>query len=269
MMKSITIAALTIAATPVHAEEPLAARGAWVVDYADTSCVLQRDFGADKMLTTVGFKPSPFGNQIELVMMTPGGTGSYRAGKAALTLQPSGMTVNVDAQTYNIKSRHRAVTTLFTEGEAAVKLRSSNQITIAVAGGPSRTIKLPGLTKALGALKTCQADLVKSWGIDPVELDAVAVPPVAGYTGNWLTSDDYPATAQFSNKQGTTVIVWAIDTGGRVAECKVVKSSGTVSLDEAACSAVRRRARYKPAIGLDGKPIATHQMRNVIWILPE
>ena len=93
----------------------------------------------------------------------------------------------------------------------------------------------------------------------------------AGAKGNpadWITQDDYPASALRAEEQGTSAITWTINTQGRVENCRVTSSSGSSALDDAACRAITRRGRYAPAKDQNGNPIASSQSRRVVWKLP-
>jgi periplasmic protein TonB len=56
---------------------------------------------------------------------------------------------------------------------------------------------------------------------------------------------------------------------GRVQDCQVTSSSGNTALDNAACTNLRRRARFEPALDRDGNPTTGSATRNVRWQLPE
>lgn len=90
-----------------------------------------------------------------------------------------------------------------------------------------------------------------------------------GDEGSWITQDDYPPAALREEKEGTSVISWTINTQGRVEGCRTVQSSGSSDLDDAACRALTRRARYTPAKDQNGNPIATTKQRRVRWVIPQ
>lgn len=96
------------------------------------------------------------------------------------------------------------------------------------------------------------------------------VSKAAGAKGNpadWITNDDYPSGVEAA---GVTAIAWDIGANGRVENCRTTSSSGNSSLDRAACEALRRKARYSPALDQNGNPIrVTNQTRRVRWELPE
>ena len=274
-MKTVTIfavlaQALMMPATALaDASAPLAPTGKWIIGYNDADCLLTHDFGTEKPFTSVGLKPSPFGDHVEVVALTKGSGKSNRAAKVKLVLEPSGLTVEKESSVFAVPDKGLMLTTIYADADVATELLNSTGVTISAAGAPSITVRLPNMKAAIGALRTCQNDLMKGWGIDPTEIDRIVEPPKGGSPADWLTSDDYPADALADHKQGTSTIVWVVGLDGRVANCKVVKSAGTPSLDEAACRAISRRAHYKPAIGKDGKPIVAHQMRDIRWQLPD
>lgn len=90
-----------------------------------------------------------------------------------------------------------------------------------------------------------------------------------GNPANWVSSDDYPASALRAEAQGTTGISWDINSAGRVENCRVTSSSGNADLDDAACRAITRRGRYTPAVDQNGQPIKSSQSRRIVWRLPE
>lgn len=110
----------------------------------------------------------------------------------------------------------------------------------------------------------------------PPPRPAPPAPPVvskaAGAKGDpaqWITNDDYPASSIRAEEEGTTAIKWTINAAGRVENCVVTASSGSSALDQAACRALTRRARYSPAVDAAGSPISTTSSRRVVWKLPQ
>jgi TonB family protein len=77
----------------------------------------------------------------------------------------------------------------------------------------------------------------------------------------WVTADDYPSNALREEKEGTSTLKIGVDRKGLVQSCVVAASSGSTDLDEAACRAVSRRARYEA-----GAPKTTTEI--VQWQIP-
>lgn len=103
--------------------------------------------------------------------------------------------------------------------------------------------------------------------VAPAPSQAVAASP-RGRRANWITTDDYPGSAQRAGDEGTTAISVQIDESGRVTSCSVTGSSGSSVLDDATCRLYQRRARFNPAKDPAGNPMATTYSDRVRWQLP-
>lgn len=89
-----------------------------------------------------------------------------------------------------------------------------------------------------------------------------------GNPGDWVTTDDYPTEALMDNVSGITGFEVAIDKSGQVANCVVIVSSGSDSLDRATCNLVTLRARFQPAKDARGRPTTGAYRNRVRWVLP-
>lgn len=90
-----------------------------------------------------------------------------------------------------------------------------------------------------------------------------------GKPGDWVTSDDYPSRALREERSGVVGLRLDVSVDGRVAGCTVTSSSGHSDLDATACQLVTRRARFKPATGSDGQPMADSWSSRFVWRIPE
>ncbi|WP_426264080.1 energy transducer TonB [Sphingomonas sp. PWP1-2] len=268
-MKTMLIAALLALGGPAPAEVPLQPTGKWTVEYADAACILSRDYGDGQARRTLGFKPWPLGDALEIVTLSSGATTTRaRSLKAQLLLQPSGQAIDSTVSVYDVKARNQIVTTLRTEQDGAAAVQTSSALTIASADGARTSFAVPGMKSAAAALRACQDDLLKQWGVDPSERDKAPLPTPLTPMAGWITTDDYPSEALSAGSAGTTMMIWAIQPDGKVGDCRIIQSSGSKSLDLASCAAVTKRGRYAPPLGYDGKPTTVHAMRYVNWRLP-
>src|SRR6266446_5891764 len=108
-----------------------------------------------------------------------------------------------------------------------------------------------------------------------VSIDLAAAPPppppaptpAVATTSHQVIADDYPAISIRLQEQGTVSVKFTINPDGSVTECAVATSSGKPRLDDAACTMVKKRWKYKPATQ-DGKPVAqTVPQTNVVFQL--
>jgi TonB family protein len=83
-----------------------------------------------------------------------------------------------------------------------------------------------------------------------------------------ISGKDYPASALRKGEQGTVRYLLEIGADGRVRGCRVIRSSGSSSLDSAACRVMTERGRFRPAIDSTGSPAESEEVQAVAWSLP-
>jgi TonB family protein len=89
-------------------------------------------------------------------------------------------------------------------------------------------------------------------------------PPKAA---NQHIAGDYPVLSIMLQEEGTTTLGFIIGADGTPVSVTVVKSSGSLRLDDASVEAVTKIWRYQPALSADGKPLACPWKAEVRWIL--
>ena len=275
MIRMLLAGVAVLGATVATARErapapPLAPIGKWVVEYDPKMCLLSHAYGDPAKPVTMAFRPWPMGDSVEIMLIVPGNFDEPRIGSVSVTLGgvgAAGTTVTGGYRNWQLPKKHQRITMVTIDTDATAHLADATSITVDTDRDPPVTVSPKGLKAALAALKLCDTDLLLSWGLDPAE-DTHVAKPAEGDAQKWFTSDDYPAEALQRMLQGDTTILWGIDTDGRVRDCRVVAGSGDAALDKAACDGLIKRARYTPAIGLDGKPMVTHRTRHIIWRMP-
>jgi len=85
----------------------------------------------------------------------------------------------------------------------------------------------------------------------------------------WVTTDDYPTADLMRGNEGTTRYRLSVGSNGRVTACDVLATSGSTRLDEAACKAIARRARFDPATDENGARVVGTFTGNVRWEIPD
>ncbi|HMI95898.1 MAG TPA: energy transducer TonB, partial [Micropepsaceae bacterium] len=90
--------------------------------------------------------------------------------------------------------------------------------------------------------------------------------PPTPTTSHQVTQDDYPPVSIRLQEQGKVAIKYTIAADGGVTECAVTTTSGKPRLDDAACTMVKKRWKFKPATQ-DGKPVAVSLPAEVIFAL--
>jgi protein TonB len=102
----------------------------------------------------------------------------------------------------------------------------------------------------------------------PSDTFAVRQPSPKSAPGSWVSDRDYPSAAIREEREGVTRFQLGIGPDGRVTGCEVTGSSGSTDLDAATCAKVSARARFTPALGSDGMPMAGRYSGAVRWVLP-
>ena len=140
-----------------------------------------------------------------------------------------------------------------------------NQVmSIAIGRRFDAQFRMTDIEAARQSLRTCQDDLLTSWGVDVASLRSLsAQPEPANYAGNWVTYEDYPEEAVRAEMSGTTFFKLEVDAEGDVESCEVIISSGFAVLDQNTCRLVTRRAHFNPARDANGNPVPSAWFNSV------
>ena len=79
--------------------------------------------------------------------------------------------------------------------------------------------------------------------------------------------DNYPARALRNEEQGSVGVRITVGANGRATDCSVTASSGSSSLDEAACTDIKRFGRFNPAWDASGNPIQAEWSTRITYRL--
>lgn len=256
----------------------------WVLNYADDSCRLARAFGtkdAKVVLVMDQFMPAgmldlsligkPLGrfsdNRVSLTAtfgpgLPPGEsreaiTGTVGPDKTTILMIGPRDLFNRNA----VKGDSDELFPTTTEQEAAVtELR--------IAGPTLRlTLHTGPMAQPLAAMRTCISDLVKTWGLDPVQQETLSRRPVPTLSpGKWLYSADYPKSAL--DMGASAIIRFRIMVGadGLPTKCAVQQATLSPDFIKLTCELLMRRARFVPALDRDGKPVASFYTNSVRWL---
>lgn len=88
------------------------------------------------------------------------------------------------------------------------------------------------------------------------------------WPGEWVTPQDYPLEALYSEKSGVVAFVLKVDKGGKPTSCRIRRSSNVDELDAATCELVMARAKFFPAKDKNGHFVESEYRSAVRWQLP-
>jgi TonB family protein len=92
------------------------------------------------------------------------------------------------------------------------------------------------------------------------------LPPAAcGGMRNWIVAADYPPEAARRGEGGTSRVLLSVGSDGRVAGCRLDRSSGSAALDAATCRLTRARLRFHPARDSAGEAAPGEMLFSMEW----
>jgi TonB family protein len=238
------------------------AAGKWTMDYQQDLCLLTRPYTANGAKVTLGFRQVPGDPETEVIILSADSPdATLRRGGVLLRPDPATTMLSIGVSLRIPGGRQRLLR--FMAGhDQILGLGSQARLTIEELGEGAMTFPLDRADKALRALATCEIDQIRSWGVDLAQMATPAQP--IGDVATWFA---FPLEPAMKNHDGNTTVRWTIDPTGAVTACTVIRSSGNPVLDKAACTQVVKHAKYQPAMGRDGKPMASIETRNLIWAL--
>lgn len=88
---------------------------------------------------------------------------------------------------------------------------------------------------------------------------------IAQWISGGVRDSDYPSDALRERLGGTVSVRFTVLTTGRIADCRVVRSSGNGSLDSTTCRLLTERLRFRPATDADGQPVESRLGSDFTW----
>jgi TonB family protein len=127
-------------------------------------------------------------------------------------------------------------------------------------------LDLGSMKAPLAALDGCMDDLIKGWGLDPVQQrQRKRAPEPTESPAKWFRTDDYPTGLNHFGVGGIVVLRLVVDADGTVTGCGVSKAGGDKAFEDLTCQLAKTRARFQPAIGAEGEPIPSVWIQSITW----
>ena len=304
-MKSLVVAfgGLAMVAAPILAAAPkpplvLSPSSKWNLNYADDSCRLARIFGTgdDRMFLSLDrFEPGdefllvvagkPLADRVPeraALRFGPGENGviDRLKGGSLTSYSPaffrSSAKLVADASDETIKrgdwDREEYLARLLAKAENRISPTIEASITwleVTAKGKPPVRLNLGPMDQPMAALRGCTDELMTHWGIDVAAHANLTRPTIPVESpGDWLNSNDYPTDLLRAGQQGLVMVRLSVGVDGKPTQCYIQQSTRPAGFDEAVCKGLMRRARFEPALGADGKPIASYWRSSVSFQIP-
>jgi TonB family protein len=243
----------------------------WQVDFGESHCVASREYGTAGRPLTLMLKAPASGDVIQLALAVAGGGLKSAEQLKSKVACGKGAAQPTKVLTYVSETQNRR---LFVMNLARVQVTEASgvdRLTVTAGHGQHHSLALSSLQPVLAAMDECLSDLRSYWnyeerpaGSPPRPGDAKPVRSLSSL----FNSNDYPEDALRHDGSGRVSVILLVDADGRVADCTLTQTSGVAVLDGQTCAVLNARARYRPAIGPDGKPRRSVAEAQVLWLLP-
>ncbi|WP_374410900.1 hypothetical protein [Novosphingobium colocasiae] len=244
---------------------------AWNAEWAENSCRLQRLFGepnAPVLLRMVQYDLSPSlefvvtGKAIRRIsdgyLTIAFGNGSPLKVWAKNAVQQDGVRSLVFSS--SIESKRQQDPKVHDEKGAdkfdAAFIATVDRVTLESKFGRI-ALYTGNLSKPVSAMATCMDDLLRGWGLDPVQQRRAKqfAKPQDGYDLVRRVATMLPPVPP-ERSEGLIHLSVLVTAAAEVAQCKVSQSYNESPRDDAACNAVRK-TRFEPALDFDGTPMTS------------
>ena len=231
----------------------------WAVDYGATQCTAARTFGTATSPIIFGLVPSLTGNSFQLLVNVPQ-AGPVYAKESRGTINFGDGAIQSGVLYFGAKGVKQSVYQFSLPAAQMARARSAQTVSLQTGNGARYTFTLSDMSALLDDVRNCTGELQQSWNMDGKNLRTAEVP--VGDIRSVFTAKDYPAEALRRQQQGTTQYQLLVDDKGAVARCDVLVSSGLVTLDSTGCQVIQQKAKFRPAVDLQGKAVRS------VWTTP-
>lgn len=272
-LKSLWVFALgasVLGFTPAQAQQP--ARGAaggidvpagrWNLEYGRARCTLTRRVaGEGSPILIVSTRPDFETAEVMLI------TDADRAlpdlpRRGQLVLLPGGTSTDVRVMHLAGHGR-RAASIDGVPPDFLDQLAGASGLQISGRNKDGLTVQTPDARQAVAAVRACNQDLLRSWGIDVDQQARMSRPPT--HVAGGFVDTDYPAAAINRSQAGTTFVRYTVRADGSVGDCRIIFTSRVPLLDATTCQLITARFRYSPALDAHGNPAPYMLVERVRW----
>ena len=250
-----------------EAAEPRAPTGKWNVNFADAQCIAHRDYGTPGKSLRLVLKAPPLGDVMQVAVLRQDRTSHAQQVDAFVKIDER-RPLKTNLLMYSPKGSRERVYLLNMPSADFASVRQAKVLSVR-SEGLNESFALSGMEPLLKVVDECVADLRRVFNVgiigpDPSRFKRRASANLA----KLFSSDDYPAYAMVKGQTGRVGFALLVGEDGRVADCTIVATSGVPSLDSQACALLKVRAKFEPALGVDGKPAKDSLVGAIVWRIP-
>jgi TonB family protein len=259
--------AVMLAGAPAQAQSPAPPEPLWQVDHGEVYCTLGRNYGPEA--TSFAIRVIPGTPTIELLTMNrTWRTAPLLDGQfVSIALSSGGEPIRTQAITHRLASGEHVLAFFGLGPDFVDRFAQTTSLRVLRGDRAILAFDFPATARVVETLRNCVARTLGDWGIDVAAQARLRALPQR--TNTPISDYDYPSAALRADLQGVVIARLAVGIDGRVADCVVVRSSGSVSLDGRTCQQFREEARFSPAIDADGRPVAAGRIIRVMYRIAE
>jgi len=258
-------AAMGLAVQPASAQTIGVEAGKWNVDYGDIRCSLSRRIAGPQ--SPILILSSYLGrDEPELILLRDGSDPLPRLPERVTIVLSPGTAPESARIMHGSADPARAISLQEIAEGFFDRFAAATRVSINEGGRSLISLATPGANGAVAALRACNDDLLRTWGVDIAARNHLTRQPLQ--TSGSISSDDYPSVAAGRDESGRVVALFEVDARGVPSNCRPVVSSGSETLDVATCRLITRRFRYDPALDSKGQATSTTVVRTLTWRLP-
>lgn len=245
---------------------PLQPTDKWVLNYEDAQCNAYRSYGSEKKPLFLAFKAPPVGSVVQLMVVQDGPRMNGEQYNVSVKIgdRPALKTNMLVFRGKQGKFRTKLINLPRIEFEA---FRGAGSLEIEGVG-QDYSFSLSDTAPFMKALDDCLTDLRDFYNVS--HADGLNPRLAQGATGSLqaiFKAEDYPSMAVRWLFEGRTGVELLIDEKGGVADCSVTETSGNAIIDAQSCAIIKERAKFSPAIDLQGKPTRSSYSQRINWVL--
>jgi hypothetical protein len=253
------IGLVVFAAQAVTALQP---SGPWTLQTAQAGCRISRAYSGSPVVE-LGFETRVTGSGVSMMLTAPGKALPEGTGAIRVTIAPE-RAVELHYGAFQTGDPATRMIKLFPDKATIEAISGAESIEI---GKQPIALSMRGVGAAIKALDDCTAQLLTSWGADPELYRQGKLAKPTGALGGWFTNEDYKRVVKSRRIDGQIVLLLKTAADGTPSGCKAVDSPDP-EINEGTCAVALQRARFKPPLDADGKPMASYAVLPVSWIKP-
>lgn len=284
----IPAVSLSLCATAARAESPqplqMTPSSKWVVDYAEDSCALRREFQAGDDRAILELRQFGPGDSLQVALVSKTLSRTSRAPRVRFDpdddffepVAPFFLDIGeTRGVTYSDNFRPNAVKGSlgpwedWPPADREARERAITGLSVTRSFEQSLTLQTGPMHEPMEAMRTCLDELLTHWGLDAAAQRTLSRRVKAIDQMGWARriQTTYPSDMVRTGQSGRVNIRLIVGADGKPASCIPNIGPSNAAFDELACKMSMRYARFEPALDADGRPIASFFTTSIIYTI--